>query len=163
MFKNVLSKGKIGSVELKNRFIVPAMGSNHSEADGTVGEELIAYYTARARGGFGLIITEYVGVCPSGLGSFDQLRIFTDDFIPSFKVLSDAVHSEGAKIFMQLHHGGRVADTNIAGQPIVSASAISSPMRDITPLELPAQGVYDLIEKFGDGALRAKKAGYDGV
>jgi 2,4-dienoyl-CoA reductase-like NADH-dependent reductase (Old Yellow Enzyme family) len=59
MFNQILQKGKIGNLELRNRMVMPAMGSNHGEADGKVGEELIEYYAARAGGGFGLLITEF--------------------------------------------------------------------------------------------------------
>ena len=163
MFENVLQKGKIGNVELKNRFIMPAMGSGHSEPDGSIGEESIEYYIARARGGFGLIITEYVGIDPHGMGARNQLKIYSDEYIPGFIRLSDAVHAGGAKIFMQLHHGGRWADPNIIGQATVSSSAMHWHVRDVVPLELTTQEVYGLIEMFGDAALRAKKAGYDGV
>ena len=59
MFEHVLKKGKIGSLRLKNRFIMPAMGSSRGEEDGNAGQELIEYYAARARGGFALVITEF--------------------------------------------------------------------------------------------------------
>jgi len=163
MFENVLSKGKIGNVELRNRFVMPAMGSGHSEIDGTIGSEAIAFYTARARGGFGLIITEYVGVDHFGMGARNQLRIYTDEYIPNLKTLADAIHAEGAKVFMQLHHGGKWADPHIFGQPTISSSAIPWHIRDVIPREPTTQEVYELIEKFGDAALRAMKAGYDGV
>ena len=163
MFENVLEKGKIGKVELRNRFVMPAMGSGHSERDGSVGEESIEYYAARARGGFGLIITEYVGVDPDGMGARNQFKIYSDEHTNGFIKLAEVVHSHGSKIFMQLHHGGKWADSRISGHPTVSASPIPWHVRDETILELSTQGVYDLIEKFGDAAFRAKKAGYDGV
>ncbi|MDR1589880.1 MAG: NAD(P)/FAD-dependent oxidoreductase [Oscillospiraceae bacterium] len=163
MFENVLKKGKIGSAELKNRFVMPAMGAGHSEVDGSIGDELLEYYAARARGGFGLIITEYVGVDHFGMGARNELRIYSDDYIPELRKLSDVVHAGGAKVFMQLHHGGKWADPHIFGQPTVSASAITWHIRDCVPRELTTEEVYDLIEKWGDAALRAKNAGYDGV
>ena len=49
---------KIGSVEVKNRFVVPAMGTNLAEHNGEAGETLISYYTERAKGGFGLVISQ---------------------------------------------------------------------------------------------------------
>ena len=163
MFEDVLKKGKIGKVEIKNRFVMPAMGSGHSERDGTVGDESIGYYVARARGGFGLIITEYTGVDRLGMGARNELKSYSDEYIPGLKRLADAVHAEGAKIFLQLHHGGKWADPNITGQATVSSSAIAFHVRDCVPHELTTQEVYDVIEKFGDAALRAKKAGYDGI
>ena len=163
MFDSVLSKGKIGSVELKNRFVMPAMGSGHSELDGTIGEESLCYYEARAKGGFGLIITEYCAVDPHGLGALNELRIYDDKYIPGFAKLVERVHSHGAKIFIQLHQGGQWSDPVISNYPCVSASPLVWFIRDQLVHELSTQEVYDMIEKFIDAAIRAKKAGADGV
>jgi 2,4-dienoyl-CoA reductase-like NADH-dependent reductase (Old Yellow Enzyme family) len=161
MFENVLNKGKIGNVELKNRFVMPAIGAGHTEPDGSIGDETIGYYVARARGGFGLIIQEFAGVDLSGVGQPWQLRIYSDDFIPDFKKLVDAVHAEGAKIFMQIHHSGSASDPQLTGQPVISSSAIEHPLRNEPVVEMTTRQVYDMIEKFGDAAVRAKKAGYE--
>jgi len=163
MYDHVLKKGKIGNVELKNRFVMPAMGSSHTEIDGSVGDELIEYYAARARGGFGLIITEFTFIDPPGRAIPGQLSICSDDAIPGFKRLTDRIHAEGAKIFMQLHHAGRETNSYFTQLQTVSSSSIACPVNRQIPMELTTEEVYDLIEKFGDGALRAKKAGYDGV
>ena len=163
MFENVLSKGKIGSVEIRNRFVMPAMGSGHSEPDGTVGDKAIEYYAERSRGGFGLIITEFTNVDPPGLVAFNQFRLHSDEYIPGFKKMADAVHAGGAKVFMQIHHGGWWADSRVARKQTVSSSPMVWHVRDELVHEMTTQEVYDLIEKFGDTALRAKKAGYDGV
>ena len=163
MFENVLNKGKIGKAELRNRFVVPAMGSHRSGLEGTVTDELIAYYTSRARGGYGLIITEATGVDPYGLMGVNQFKIISDDSIPGFKRLADSIHAEGAKLFIQLHHAGRWALNREIGLPLFSSSAIPWHLRDEIVQELTTQEVYDTIERFGDAALRARKAGCDGV
>ena len=69
-------------------------------------EQTIEYYAERARGGFGLIITEYAGVDHSGIVSLNQLRIFSDDSIPGFKRLTDAVHAGGANFFYRYTMAG---------------------------------------------------------
>jgi 2,4-dienoyl-CoA reductase-like NADH-dependent reductase (Old Yellow Enzyme family)/thioredoxin reductase len=97
------------------------------------------------------------------MGAVNELRIYSDEYIPGLKRLADAVHAEGAKIFMQLHHGGKWADSRVAGHPNVSSSSIVWHVRDEIVQELTTQEVYELIERFGDAAVRAKKAGYDGV
>ena len=163
MFENVLKPGKIGNVELKNRFVMPAMGSGHTKLGGIVDDETIEYYCERARGGFGLIITEFTCVDIEGMCSKPELRIFSDEFIPRMKKLADAIHACGAKTFMQLHHGGRVADSATTGKQLVTSSRIPSPIAVEPIRSLTTQEVYALIEKFGDAALRAKKCGYDGV
>ena len=163
MFECVLSKGKIGNLELKNRFVMPAMGAGHTAPDGSINDETVEYYAARARGGFGLIILEFAGVDITGVGQPWQLRVYSDDYLPGFKKLVDAVHAGGAKIFMQIHHSGSASDPQISGQPVISSSAIAHPLRNEIVQEMTTREVYDMIEKFGDAAVRAKKTGYDGV
>ena len=163
MFDSVLSAGNIGSVKINNRFVMPAMGSGHSTVDGTVGDETLCYYEARAKGGFGLIITEYCAVDPHGLGALNELRIYDDQYIPGFKMLVDRVHKHGSKIFIQLHQGGQWSDPNISNYPCVSASPIVWYIRDQLVHELTTEEVYEMIDKFTEAALRAKKAGADGV
>lgn len=163
MFDRILQKGRIGSVELDNRLIMPAMGSSHGEADGKVGEELIEYYAARARGGFGLITTEFVCVDLVGKAMPGQLLVYSDEFIPGFKKLTDRIHAEGGKIFMQLQHSGRQTVSYFTGMQPVAPSPIPCPVNRELPREMTVDEIYQTIEKFGDAALRAKAAGFDGV
>jgi 2,4-dienoyl-CoA reductase-like NADH-dependent reductase (Old Yellow Enzyme family) len=107
MFTHLLAEGRIGTLTLKNRMVMPPMGSFHTEADGSVGDELVAYYGARAEGGFGLIIQEYTCVSPEGLGGPKEPRLWSDDDIPGARRIVDAAHSGGARIVVQLHHAGR--------------------------------------------------------
>ena len=163
MFENLLKSGSIGNVPLKNRMIMPAMGSGHVTMDGHVTDDLIEYFAARAKGGFSLVITEYTYVEPAGQANPGQLAIYSDEFIPGCKRLTERVHEEGGKIFMQLHHAGRETMEQTTGLQPVAPSAIPCPMLGGQPRELSTEEVYDLIEKFGDGAVRAQKAGFDGV
>lgn len=163
MFEHVLQKGQIGGVTLKNRFVMPAMSSSHGEANGTAGPDLIAYYAARARGGFGLIITEFTYVSPEGCAIPGQLRIDSDDCITGYRALTERVHAEGGTIFMQIHHAGRETVSQITGLPNVAPSAVPCPVNLQIPHELTLEEVWAVIEKYGDAALRAKKAGFDGV
>ncbi len=167
MFEHVLSKGKIGNLEIKNRFVMPAMGSGHATHKGELGDASFGWYVARAKGGFGLIITEYVAVDPDGIGALNELRLYSDEYIPMFKRMIDACHEEGAKVFIQLHHGGRWADSKLSqgtpNAPNVSSSPLVWHIRDELVHELTTEEVYAMIERFGDAAVRAKKAGADGV
>jgi len=163
MFSNVLSKGKIGSVKLENRFVMPAMGSNHGTDDGRVGQKIIDYYVARAKGGFGLIITEFTCVDLPGKALPGQLLITSDDYIEGFKKLTDAVHETKSKIFLQIQHSGRQTNSYFTGMQPVAPSAIPCPVNKEIPRALTTEEVYEIIEKFGDAAVRAKKSGFDGV
>ena len=163
MLEYLLQPGKIGTCEIKNRFVMPSMGSGHSQPGGMINEETIEYYCERARGGFGLIVAEFSGVDVEGLCSIPQFRIYSDEFIPVYKKLSDAIHAAGAKTFLQLHHAGRVGDSTVTGKQLVSSSRIPSPVAVDPIRSLKTEEVYALIERFGDAAARAKAAGFDGV
>jgi len=107
-YKILFSSMKIGNVVIPNRTVMTPMGVDLSDCDGMVNDRTIAYYTERARGGTGLIVTEYCrvnerdGVCATG-----QLSLSSDRYISGMKRLAGSVHAEGAKFFIQLHHPGR--------------------------------------------------------
>lgn len=163
MFENVLKKGKIGTMELRNRFVVPAMGTGRSGLDGFCTDNVIAYYTERSKGGFGLITVEVVGVDPLGRAIPEQIMLDDDKYIPRLQELTDSVHKYGAKIVPQLHHAGReTLEVIVGGQP-VAPSAIPCPLMRSPVRELTLDEVQSLVEKFINAAVRAKKAGFDGV
>ena len=99
---------KIGEVTIPNRIVMTAMGVDVSAPDGRVTPDTVAYYTARAKGGTGLIITEYCRVNESdGACATGQLSLSHDRYIPRMIKLTESVHKHGSKIFVQLHHPGR--------------------------------------------------------
>jgi len=152
----------IGSVRIKNRFVMPAMDSCTTTKDHTFTDHSIAYYAKRAEGGFGLLITEYMAVCPQGLGNEAEVAVWDDKFIPNIKQLADEVHANNGIIFGQLHHigiMGRAADCGgiCVGPSALVAKNTGEPVRALTNAE-----VYELVELFGDAAVRVKKAGIDG-
>jgi 2,4-dienoyl-CoA reductase (NADPH2) len=109
-YRHLLSEGQIGKLAIRNRIIVTAMGVSLSEADGHVGERLMAYHEEQAKGGAGLIITGVAGVAwPTGAVQPNQTAISDDRFLPGLTELAARVHRHGAKIAAQLHHGGLVA------------------------------------------------------
>lgn len=163
-FESLLSKTKIGTMEVKNRFVVPPMGSNYANHDGTVSKKMIDYYTARAKGGFGLIIIEITAINPVGKAIIDQVGIWSDKHIEGLKKLTDSIHAAGAKVVVQLHHAGRQTESGIIeGQQPVAPSAVACPLMDCTPREMTVKEIWETIDEFGDAAVRAKKAGFDGV
>lgn len=157
-YRKLLSPAKIGSLELKNRAIMAPMSAALGNPDGTVSDPLIAYLTARADGGVGLIITEYCFVTEEGRSSDHQISVTDDAKIPGLRKLADAVHEHGAKICLQLQHGGRRSMVRT-----MAPSAIMKQTDRVTPYEMTTQDVYALIDAFIAGAVRAKKAGFDMV
>lgn len=163
-YKYLFSPYTIKGIEIKNRFVVPSMGTNLGNADGTVSQRLIDYYHARAKGGFGLIVVEGVAVNSTGMCIPYEGHFWEDKNIEGMARLVDAIHSEGAKTILQIHHAGRQTHPgNINGQQPIAPSRIACPVDNTLPREITTEEVYEIIEEFGDAALRAKKAGFDGV
>ncbi len=155
--------GRIGSLELKNRIVMAAMGTGYCHHDGYVLDEYIAFMEERAKGGTGLLMTgvtrilSEVGMRPGSMGIYD------DKLIPGLKKLTDAVHKHDSKIFMQLHHSGtRTSEETRAVIPS-APSAIVHFRTGVVPRALTLLEIEHLIEAFGQGARRAKDAGFDGV
>ena len=89
---------KIKGLSLKNRLVMPSMGTNMATEDGEVTDRHIRHYTTRARGGVGLIIVEHTYVSKDGKLSQGQMGLYDDKLIPSFKRLVKATHVEGTKV-----------------------------------------------------------------
>jgi len=161
--KKIFQPIQINSLELKNRLVVPAMGTGFANSDGTVSERLKDYLVARADGGFGLTITEITAISRYGKGMANQLSIWDDKFIPGFRDLAKAIHTKEAKVAVQLYHPGRQTFSFLTGRPVVAPSAIPCPVCREIPKELTVEEIRELEEQFAEGARRAKEAGIDAV
>lgn len=162
-FKILFSPMKIGNMEVPNRFVVPPMGTNLANPDGTINQDFIDYWEARAKGGWGLLTVEVTAIDPLGKAIPYQPGLWDDCFIPGFKKLVDTVHRYGAKIAVQLHHAGRQTVSGITGGQPVAPSPVPCLVSKEMPRELSKDEVYDLIDKFGDAAIRAREAGFDAI
>jgi len=183
-FPHLLAQGQIGTLVLRNRIAVPAMGVSLAEADGRCGERIIGYHEEQARGGVGLIITGVAGVAwPVGGNQVNQIAISDDRFIPGLSALTAAVHRHGAKIAAQLHHGGPVAMLDmLEGRPLWAPSPPEPPGRDFSAdfladeiaamrpmphkveLKLMTRADIDAVTwQFAAAAVRAVKAGFDAL
>ena len=165
VYQYLLSEGRIGSLTLRNRVVMPAMGSGLSSPDGEITEQLIRYYEERAKGGTGLIITEFTTIdYELGRGTVNQLRIDDDRYITGFRRLAEAVQKHGARIFAQLHHAGRESNSYLTGgKQVVAPSAVTCAAIGEEPRELTPAEIKEIIQKFIDGASRCKEAGVNGV
>ncbi|MDO5448367.1 MAG: FAD-dependent oxidoreductase [Clostridia bacterium] len=165
----LLSPGKIGSVELRNKTIMAAMGMSQSD-NGFVNQATINHYAERAKGGVGGVIVEVTCVdTPLGLNTKGMLVIDDDKYIPGMTDLANAIHEGGSKAFLQISHTGRGARRPIIGDQPVGPSAVAMPysymmgLANETPRELTIPEIKEIEEKYAQAALRAKKAGFDGV
>ncbi|MDH5663103.1 MAG: NADH:flavin oxidoreductase, partial [Candidatus Bathyarchaeota archaeon] len=154
---------KIGTMKLKNRIVMPPMGTNFASEDGFVTKRLVNYHVERAKGGVGLIIVEGAYVEPRGKGSVRQLAVDNDDKISGLKELAAAIQANGAKAALQLFHGGRQSQSLIIGTQPVSASEVFCRLTRETPRALTVEEIHDVIEAFAEGARRTKAAGFDAV
>ena len=132
-----------------------------SGTDGKVNEKFIEYVREKSKGGWGLIINEAHSVYEPGTAFGAMFGLWSDDQIEGQKKVVEAAHKEGAKIAVQLIHGGRQSLTNEF--PMKAPSPIADPTSKFTPQELSIDEIKEIIEAFGDAALRAKKAGYDAI
>jgi 2,4-dienoyl-CoA reductase-like NADH-dependent reductase (Old Yellow Enzyme family)/thioredoxin reductase len=149
-------------MELRNRIVMPPMGTKHATKEGYVTDQVKDYFEARARGGAGLIIVEATLVHPRGR-AFERLLEITDDkFIPGLSGLVGVIHKHGAKAAIQLQHCGRNAKSKFTGMQPVAPSPIPAPGGEV-PKELTVEEIKEIIGYFADAAVRAKKAGFDAI
>ena len=154
---------KINQMELKNRMVVSAMVTNYCSEDGMATEKFIAYHEHKAKGGWGLIITEDYAVTPTA-GGFKKLPgLWEDGQIESHKELTRRIHEAGGKIAAQIYHAGRETSSAITGEQPIGPSALKNPTMPETPREMTVEEIHELVEQFGDCARRAKEAGFDAV
>lgn len=154
---------RIGNVTIKNRFVVPAVSMEFAE-EGKVTDRMCRYFEERAKGGFGLVVVEAAMIDPNVNFTPHAAAMYDDSHIEGQKKIANAIHKYGAAAFLQLNHNG--AQLTVApGEEwkSVGPSPIPSPLIDVVPHELTISEIKDQVEKFSDAALRAKKAGYDGV
>lgn len=169
-YANLFEKTRIGSCELKNRFAMAPMGPlGLGDAEGGFNQRGIDYYTERAKGGTGLIITGVTFVdneveehampsCPCA--TYNPVH-----FVRTAREMTERIHAYGAKVFLQLSGGfGRVTiPTNLGEFPPVAPSAIPHRWLNKTCRPLTVEEIHSIVKKFGDGAYNAKRAGFDGV
>ena len=182
-YEHLLAPGRIGRMAVRNRIIVTAMGVSLAEADGHVGERLIAFHEKQAEGGAGLIVSGVLGVAwPVGAAQPNQTAISDDRFVPGLTALTERVRRHGAKIAAQLHHGGLAAKySGDAFDVPLWAPCYPQPFsgdfvdyflpEELTAFggEMPQLKVMDaadidtVVAQFTSAAVRAECAGFDGV
>ncbi|CAM2921526.1 NADH-dependent flavin oxidoreductase [Paenibacillus sediminis] len=150
-------------VEIKNRIVMAPMTTFSANPDDTVSDSEIKYYTRRASG-VGMVITACTYVDKHGKAFHGQFAGDTDEFIPSFRRLANAIKSQGAKAIIQIHHGGRLSLPELTpdGQ-IVGPSNVPATDNPNTPRSLSDAEVEDLVKSYGETTRRAIEAGFDGV
>ncbi len=161
---NVLSPFRVRGLTLRNRIVMPPMGTNFALPDGTVSDHQIAYYGERARGGVGLIIVENACVTfPAGSNGTTQLRLDHDRYIPRLWELTETIHSYGAKAAIQINHSGGSANPSRTGTAARSSSDVPSKPGAAAPSGLNVDEIASIVADYAAAARRAQRAGFDVV
>lgn len=169
----------VGSIDLKSRFLMAPMTRSRASQPGDIPNALMAeYYAQRATAG--LIISEATQVSLQGMGYANTPGVYTQEQIEGWKLVTDAVHAAGSKMFLQLWHVGRVSSERVNGLQPIGPSAI--PAKDTKvyvfdgaangdatmiptddPREMTGADIEQATEEFRQGAANAIAAGFDGV
>lgn len=158
MYERLFTPIKIRGMELKNRIVLPAMGTKFSGKTSDVTDQLIDYHLARVKGGSALNIVEVTSVhTPSAPRGF--LSISEDRYIPGFQRLTDAIHAAGGKAGIQLWQGSICVGMDPTAQILVASDMPVSP--EMTIPGITVEQIKELTECYGKAAKRAVEAGFD--
>ena len=158
VFETTALKG----ITLTNRFVRSATWEGMANADGSCTSELINLMVKLAQGGVGLIITGHAYVRKDGQAGPRQLGVYHDKLIQSLSKMAEAVHKADGKIIMQLAHAGCMAVSELTGLKPIGPSVIEN-QKGLCCHEMTRADISGIIDFFAQGAVRAKKAGFDGV
>ena len=152
---------EINGKKIKNRLTVaPTVKFDFAGEDGKVTDKHIVHYTERAEGGAGLICVEATAVTPDGRFAKNHLGLWEDSQIEGHKLITEACHCNEVVTIIQLNHTGITANP-IFGT-IIGPSAVLTRNGTLAK-EMSKDEIYIMQERFISAAIRAKKAGYDGI
>jgi len=165
-FKTLLSPFYIGKLRLKNRIIKTAAEMNtHDPHDAHMNQRTIDYVEAVAKGGSGMVIlwNAYLDY-PLGARMADGLRIDSDEYIPGFIKLAEAVHKYDCRLSVQMMHAGPWCPASLAGRPPIAASVMREEVYGFwsdETAEATLSEIEEIQEKFVKAGERLKQAGVD--
>lgn len=159
--KKLFEITKINQMELKNRFVRSATWEGLANPDGSCSEELTDLLVNLSKGEVGLIISSHAYVSLTGQAHVRQLGIYEDHLIDSYKNMVEKVHNEGSKIILQINHAGGRALVQTKDDKPFGPSAME--VADYGCREITISEVIQTVDDFKNAAIRAKKAGFDGV
>jgi len=162
----------MSGLELKNRMVMAPMTRSRSDNSGNLATSLTAeYYEQRATAG--LIISEGTPVSTKAVGYINVPGIYSDAQVEAWKLVTNAVHAKGGKIFAQLWHVGRLSHPDFHNGELPHAPSAINPneksytingfVDTVTPKEMTIEDIQQTILDFKNGASNALKAGFDGI
>ncbi len=162
----LFTPGQIGPLTLNNRIIMAPMTTRTADEAGFVTEDCVAYYVARANAGVGLITVEMAAPERAGKHRHCELGISDDSFLPGLHRLVDAIHAAGAKVGIQLGHGGGHTRIDVSGETPIAPSAVPHVVQEghtetVVPEAMSVERIAQTVRAFAEAAVRAQQAGFD--
>lgn len=162
---------QLGPLTLPNRIFLAPLTRSRAGVERVPNALMAEYY--RQRSGAGLILTEATSVTPMGVGYANTPGIWSEEQVEGWKLITQAVHEAGGRIFLQLWHVGRISDPIFlngelpvapsAVQPAGHVSLVRPEKAFVTPRALELSEIPGIVEAYRKGAENAKRAGFDGV
>jgi 2,4-dienoyl-CoA reductase-like NADH-dependent reductase (Old Yellow Enzyme family) len=164
----LFTPAQLGSLLLKNRIIMAPMTTRHADKEGYVTAHTKLYYQKRAQGGVGLITVEMAAPEKCGRHRHNELGLYDDKFLDGLRSLVHIIHAEGAKVSIQIGHGGGHTRLDISGEDPIAPSAVVHSVHEghtelIIPQAMSLERIRQTQASFVDAAIRAQKAGFDAV
>ena len=160
--KSIFDEVQLKNLKLNNRIIRASIGDGYSLVNGKITEESLNLYKQLSNDGVGLIITGCTNVADYyQFDNINNFRIDKDEYIPEYQKLTSLVHKNKAKILMQIFHVGGA--TTVQTDKIYAPSSIKIPATNRTSNEMTKEDILRIEQNFVDGAVRAQKAGFDGI
>jgi dimethylglycine catabolism A len=158
----------VGGLEVPNRIVMPPMTTRLADPEGYVTDALIAYYRTRALGGVGLITVEMGSPEKVGRHRFRELGVYDDKFLSGLEHLVSSLHDAGARVSIQLGHGGSRARKAVSGETPIAPSPVSTPVYEveaetIVPLKMTSVRIEQTTQAFVEAARRMQRVGFDFV
>ncbi|MBK9736737.1 MAG: NADH:flavin oxidoreductase [Saprospiraceae bacterium] len=153
------------NITAKNRIVLAPMTNSQSNDDGTLGNDEYRWLVRRAKEGFGIIITCAANISEEGKGWEGELGIFDDKHIPGLKRLADGIHMYNSIGIVQIFHGGARSPESVTGKQPWSSTEHDMMIgnKSIAVRTGSTEDISAAIQAFTDAAVRAQKAGFDGV
>jgi mycofactocin system FadH/OYE family oxidoreductase 2 len=158
----LFSPGKLGSLTIRNRIVFLPHYPAFDTDDGTIKDTYINYYAERARGGAGLLITESYAVQYMGKTGKNNLEAWDKKALPGYKRMSAEAHKYGARMFVQLSHGGHYT---VAQPPqlLIAPTQMSDPGYHYNTKEMEIEDIKSVVQSFAASAKYVREGGFDGV
>jgi mycofactocin system FadH/OYE family oxidoreductase 2 len=161
-YRHLFTPAQIGPVVVPNRIVFSAHLTNYAE-DGVPTGQHAAYYSARAAGGAGLIVTEEHSTHPTDWPYEKLIHGFHPEVVPGYRRITDAVHRHGTPIFAQINHNGGQASSMFSRLPVWAASPVADPLFREVAHGVDQREIAEIVAGYALVAGHCKAGGFDGI